>query len=407
MIWNVAWRNVWRNPTRSLIIIMAIIIGIFAGTFSTALFNGMMEQRVQNAIKSELSHIQIHEKNFFKMKEKQYFIPHATEVEKVIKNTPNIKAYSDRVIINAMISSAETGSGVRLMGVNPARESVVTDLSNKVVKGTYFKNNKKNRIVIGKKLAEKLKVKVKSKVVVTLQTMQDTIVYTAFKVAGIYETVNSTYDKTNAFVNINDLQRIIKMNTGSCHEIAILLNNNMATDSVKQSLVKQLPDYDIKSWKDLSPEMIMLTSSMKTITTIFIVIILVALLFSIINTMMMVVIERTKEIGMLMSIGMVRKKVFSMILLETLYLSGFAGVIGTAIGYGIAKIFSHIGIDLSSLYGQGLKSYGFDPTVYPDINIVSAINIALLVLFTGFIAALSPARKAIRLNPAEAVRTDM
>ncbi|HKK58460.1 MAG TPA: FtsX-like permease family protein [Salinivirga sp.] len=407
MIWFIAWRNIWRNRTRSLIIMIAIIIGIFAGTFASALMRGMMEQRVENVINTELSHIQFHHPDFLKLKEPEKYMENLPEKIAVIDSAQGVEAHSERIIISSMVSSAETGSGVQLSGINPTKEKKVTNLHEQIIAGDYFEAGKVKRIVIGKKLAEKLKVKVKSKVVLTFQALDDTLVYEGFKVAGIFETVNSTYDETHAFVRYDELAKALEMPQSTCHEIAVLMEDNKAVDSTKINFAKAFPSLDVQSWTDLSPEMRVLTKSMELMTYIFIGIILLALLFSIINTMLMVVLERTKEIGMLMSVGMNKLRVFTMILLESVYLSGFAGIIGVVIGYGTAKFTSVSGIDLTGLYGEGLRNYGYDPVIFPDIDFPMVINITLMVLLTGVVASLVPARKALKLNPAEAVRTDM
>jgi len=386
---------------------IAIIIGIFAGTFASALMRGMMEQRVENVINTELSHIQFHHPDFLKLKEPEKYMENLPEKIAVIDSAQGVEAHSERIIISSMVSSAETGSGVQLSGINPTKEKKVTNLHEQIIAGDYFEAGKVKRIVIGKKLAEKLKVKVKSKVVLTFQALDDTLVYEGFKVAGIFETVNSTYDETHAFVRYDELAKALEMPQSTCHEIAVLMEDNKAVDSTKINFAKAFPSLDVQSWTDLSPEMRVLTKSMELMTYIFIGIILLALLFSIINTMLMVVLERTKEIGMLMSVGMNKLRVFTMILLESVYLSGFAGIIGVVIGYGTAKFTSVSGIDLTGLYGEGLRNYGYDPVIFPDIDFPMVINITLMVLLTGVVASLVPARKALKLNPAEAVRTDM
>ncbi len=407
MIWYIAWRNIWRNRRRSLIIIIAIVIGIFAGTFAAALIKGMIEQRVQNVINTELSHIQLHEPDFLKLKEAERYLENINDKTKILDTIQGVSAHSERLIINCMVASAETGSGVQLIGVNPEKESKVTNLHEQIYEGTYFGENKDNGIIIGKKLAEKLKVKLKSKVVLTFQALDDTLVYEAFRVVGIFETVNSTYDETHAFVRKSRLAEALEMPANTAHEVAILLDRNNLTQPVKSKLEQQLSSISVKSWTDLSPEMQVLTKGMEFSMYVFIIIILLALLFSIVNTMLMVVLERTKEIGMLMSVGMSRLRVFIMILLESVYLSGFAGIIGVGIGYGIAKFASVQGIDLSNLYGQGLKTYGYNPMMYPDIDFNMVVNITIMVIITGVIASIVPARRALKLNPAEAVRTDM
>lgn len=407
MIWYIAWRNIWRNHMRSLIIMIAIVIGIFAGTFAAAMMKGMMVQRIQNVIKTELSHIQIHEKDFLNLKETDKYLDNISAIAKVVDTTSGVIAHSERVITSAMIMSADGNAGIQLTGIDPEKEKEVTDLHEQIVKGSYFGDGKAKRIVVGKKLAEKLNLKIGSRPVFTFQSINGNLTNDTYRVVGIFETVNSTYDETHAFVNSHDLTKVLEMPDNSAHEVAVLLKENSLTDKVKSEFVSAFPDLSIMSWTDLSPEMRVVTKGMEFSMYIFIAIILIALLFSIINTMLMVVLERTKEIGMLMSVGMNRFRVFKMILLESVYLSSFAGIIGVGIGYGISKIFSVTGIDLSNLYGQGLKNYGYDPVMYPNIDIGMVINITIMVFITGLLASIIPARRALKLNPAEAVRTDM
>ncbi|MDA3865951.1 MAG: ABC transporter permease [Salinivirgaceae bacterium] len=407
MIWFVAWRNIWRNRTRSLIIMSAIVIGIFAGTFSAAVLKGMMEQRVQNVINLELSHIQIHNPEYLEIKEMHEYLKNVPEIASKLDTLSGVAAYSERVIVNSMIASAESGAGVQLFGIDPTKEKQVTTLHEQIVEGDYFADARRKSIVLGRKLAEKLNVKIGSRPVLTFQSIDGVLVYESFKVVGIYETVNSTYDEMHAFVLKSDLLSITHIDDNAAHEIAILLKNNDLTKPVKKKLIAAFPSSDIQSWTDLSPEMSVVTKGMEFSMYIFIGIILLALLFSIINTMLMVVLERTKEIGMLMSVGMSRLRVFFMILLESVYLSGFAGVIGIAIGYGTSMLTARSGIDLSGLYGQGLRSFGYDPVMYPDITPEMALHITIMVLITGIIASIVPARRALKLKPAEAIRTDM
>jgi ABC-type antimicrobial peptide transport system permease subunit len=139
---------------------------------------------------------------------------------------------------------------------------------------------------------------------------------------------------------------------------------------------------------------------------IFVGIILLALGFGIVNTMLMVILERVKELGMLMAVGMNRVRVFSMIVLETVFLSLTGGTIGILLALILTQITGKTGIDLS-LWGDGLNSMGYDSIIYPEIGFDSIIGVAIMVIITGVLSAIYPARKAIRLNPAEALRIDM
>ncbi len=306
MILAVAWRNIWRSKTRSLVILIAICLGLASGIFYMAFYKGMVDQRINTAIKTESSHIQIHHKNYLDNPDKKFLIANTDSVVQVINTVPGVKATSSRIIMNTMIQSPTTGSGVKVTGIIPEDEKQVTNLYTKLIEGSYFEEGKRNPIIIGKKLADKLKVKLKSKVVVTLQDMDGNMTGAAFKIEGIYETSNTAFDENCVFVRKSDLSRVMAMNSNASHEIAVLLDNNDELQAAEQTLQSKLPNLDVKTWREIMPEVSLVESSFGLTMIIFIGIILLALLFGIINTMLMAVLERTKELGMLMAVGMNR-----------------------------------------------------------------------------------------------------
>lgn len=406
MIWSVSWRNVWRSKTRSTVIISAIALGVFAGVYTIAFMLGWLNQRVNSVINTEVSHIQIHQPNYLQTNEVHDYIPDIKTIQEAIEKKPEVKAVSSRTLATCMISSAETGSGVQLVGINPENEKGVTNIHEKIIDGAYFENVKRNPIVIGQKLAEKLKVNVRSKVVVTITQMDGTLTGGAFKIAGIFKTVNSTYDETKAFVRDSDLKNLIRIDDKAGHELAILLQENNMEDQVANQLETNFPDLQVMTWSELMPDMKMMNESMNLMMYIFVVIILLALGFGIVNTMLMVILERIKELGMLMAIEMNKLRVFSMIVLETIYLSLTGGVIGIIFAVILTAITHKTGLNLS-LWAEGLNSLGFDAIIYPEIGFNSVMMVTLLVILTGVLAAIYPARKAIKLNPADALRIEM
>ncbi len=405
MLTSVSWRNVWRSRIRSIVIIAAITLGVLAGIFSMGFSIGMIEQRINTAIKTETSNIQLHHKNYISTNEMDYIIPDIQQLKNKIEQKNSVSAASSRLISQAMITSAETGSGVKLVGINPEDEEKVTNIHEKVIDGAYLEGIKRNPILIGQKLAEKLNVKIRSKVVVTLQQADGTMTTGAFRVAGIYKTSNTTYDELVAFVKFEDLSKITGIKEGSGHEIAVYLNENDMTNPVKEELKNEYPDLEVLSWGEILPDLGYMNDSMSSYMYIFIIIILAALLFGIINTMLMVILERVKELGMLMAIGMNKLRVFMMIVLETIFLSITGGILGVGLGVALTKYVGKVGFNMSQ-FSEGLETYGFESKIYTEIGVEEVIIVTGLVILTGFIASLYPAYRALKLKPAEALRTE-
>ena len=405
MLFSISWRNIWRNKVRSLVIIFSIALGIFAGVAATAFMKGLAEQRIQKVIKTELSYVQIHKEGFRQNSDFKGYIPKATQLVSEIRKIPNVTGATERIVVQAMVATAETATGVLVSGVDIENEPKVTNLSEKLIDGEYLKGIKKNPVVIGKKLAEKLNAKIRTRIVITLQDTANNVVSGLFRVSGIYTTNNNMYDESHVFVKEDDIRSLTELPDGAAHEIAININDNENLTKVEESLKKIAAGYEVLDWKSLRPEMNYLTEAMDLYMYIFIIIILLALLFGIINTMLMVVMERTKEIGMLMAIGMNKIRIFSMIVLESILLSLTGGVVGIIIGALFSKWRSNVPIDLS-MWAQGYEQLGYDAYVYLSLEPIMLVNITILVIITGVIAALYPAYKALKNDPADALRIE-
>jgi ABC-type lipoprotein release transport system permease subunit len=302
-----------------------------------------------------------------------------------------------------MDASAETGTGVKIIGIDPENEIKVTDLNSKIISGKYIDSTDRNPVVISERLAGKLKVSLKNKIIITVQDVNKNITGGAFRIAGIFRTDNSIFDEANIFVRGTDLSRLTGLKGHETHEIAILLNKN-ETDDVTKTLSGMFPNLEVKSWKQLSPEAGYLVGAMNQYMFIFIIVILVALCFGIINTMLMVIMERIHELGMLMAIGMNRVRVFAMIMLETVFLSLTGGISGLILGYTAIKYFEKAGINLY-FWKEAFSELGYSAYIYPVSDTKTMAITVILVMIAGIISALYPAYKALKLNPSEAIRT--
>jgi len=401
MLFKIAWRNIWRNRTRSLVVISAVAIGLFAGMFMMAFFQGAINQEIESMVETQLSHIQFHNPAFIDDKEVNDTITNGRAIVDRLKQDRDVKAVSGRLITTGMISSTSTASGVEIHGVVPEDERAVSNISADIIAGAYFNNLKKNEIVIGDKLAEKLGVKLHNKIVLTFQSKTGDLTAGSFRIAGIFRSRNSSFDQMTVFTRFNDLAAILGT-TGEMHEIAVVLKDGQRTNAVAAVLKKQYPSLLVQTWLELSPQMALLSGIMDQMMYIIIGIILLALMFGIINTMLMAVLERQREFGMLMAIGMNKPRVFFMIVLESVILTcaGIpAGILLTMVTVG--SLAKH-GIDLSS-FSQALSQYGFSNIIYPVLKQSMFVPITLMTALTAILSAIYPALKALRFKPAEAI----
>ncbi len=396
MLLALAWKNIWRNKKRSLIILVAITLGLWAGLFSVAIMIGSWDTTVNSTIDRNLSHIQIHTKEFKDESLISFYIPAGNKLADEISELNEVKDVSARVLIEGMASSPSSS-------IDPDREKNVTTIVNYMVEGEYFNGIKRNPILVGKKLAEKLGLKLHSKIVLSFQSVDTTLTYAAFRIVGIYKTESTPFDEAHIFVRKFDLYKIMNSQL-IINEIAIRLNSSEDLDTTYAKLKEHYSSLYVESWKDLAPELEMTYEFLIVEMQIFLGIILAALLFGITNTMLMSVLDRVREFGVLIAVGMKRIRVFLLIMIETIILSLFGGIIGMALGTLTIWYFSDKGIDLS-LFSEGLSAWGMPTVLYPILPLYFYGVLTTMIIITGILAAVYPSIKTIKLRPADAIRT--
>ena len=408
MIWIIAWKNIWRNRMRSFVVVLAIALGLAGGVFSAAVLKGTSDQRIREAVSRETSHVQIHNPAYVADNEVRCGIgKDGDRLGTILDTLKNVKAWSRRIKFMAMASSANAGTGVMIMGIEPEREKNVTEIHSLICDtcGSWFKAGKGIPVVVGEALVKKLKVHLNSKIILTFQDLQGNLTGGAFRICGIFRTSNSVFDEMNLFIKSDDIIPMLAADSSMVHEIAAVVRNPEALDQTMGDLKHLFPELLVQSWKEIDPLIGMMNDIMDLYLYLFMAIIMLALGFGIINTMLMAILERTRELGMLAAIGMNKARIFFMIMLESVFLSLTGGVIGIVLGSLLIWYTHSTGINLGSL-AEGFEKIGYNPMLYPSLDGVFFVNLTIIVIVTGILASVYPARQALRLHPAEAIRND-
>lgn len=402
---KISWRNVWRNKARSLVIIMAIACGLWGGTFATALMTGMIEQKFNSTIRNQVSHIQIHHPEFVRENQTEFVVTGIESLEAKLESSDKVMAWSARTLVNGMIANASMTSGIEIFGIDPARENRTTHFQESLTEGDYFESVSRNPILVGKKLADKMKISTGNRIVLTFQDIHGDITSASFRVCGIYRTSNTANDERNVYVRQSDLLPLLGVDE-AVNEVAILLHHIDDVQAFRDELKAEFAGNEIRTWAEISPELSYLNEFTGLMMMILLVIILMALAFGLLNTMLMTIFERTRELGVLISVGMSKKRVFLMILLETTFLVITGSVAGSLLGAFTVSSTGRSGVDLTGFGAEGFSDFGFDAVIFPSLDNSYYLYLAALVLVTSFLASVYPAVKALKLNPADAVRRE-
>jgi ABC-type lipoprotein release transport system permease subunit len=400
---KIAWRNLWRNKLRTTVIIISIILGLWGSLFFMAMINGMNDNRISSAINTYLGHIQIHQKTYLEDPKMDKTIVQPDKVIAIIKQTKNVKAYAPHTIIDAMLTTAKGNQGVKITGVLPGLEKNISNIPTHLYQGTYLTRFKKPAVIIGKALADKLHLKINSKVKISFQNLQGDILSYAFRVEGIYKVNNDMLEKMQVYVKQKDLTKLLGLSQSLIHEIVVKLDRLKDAPKVKKLWQPQMSGNLVQTWDEVSPELGYAQEMMATFSYIFMVIILMALSFAIINTMLMAILERKRELGIMVAIGFNKRKLFWMIMLETLFLAAVATPIGMLLSYWTIEYFGRHGMTFLSV-AKGLEHYGMSATIYTKLDKSFYMGITILTLTTALLAAIYPAVKALSNNPIEAIR---
>lgn len=403
MLVELAWKNVWRNRKRSIIILTAIAFGLWGGLMASAIMMGWGDSIVNTAINRDLAHIQIHRVGYTTDHETEHFIPDGAQIVTHLTSMPGIKAVSGRTLVEGMAATPSSTFGVQIVGIEPQKARQVTNIHNLLKEGKYLENKSHNIILVGRKLADRLNLKLKSKVILSFQALDSSLVYAAFRVGGIYKSQSSQFDESHVFVRQANLVKLLG-SIPAIHEIAIRTTSLNDMPAVLQALRSKYPELSIQPWKELAPEIAVTAEAMISWSYIFVGIILMALIFGITNTMLMAVMERVRELGILIAVGMKKGKVFMMIQLETLMLTLTGGAIGIMLGALTILVFSKVGLDFS-FFASSMASFGASAMLYPVLPISMYLNLIVMITIAASAASTMPALKAIHLLPSQAIRS--
>ncbi len=368
----------------------------------SALTNGWIQQRFNNLIQEEITHAQVHHPEFLMEREVSMYVDDAHEIFSFLNGNERVKAYAGRTLSDGMIQSPLTSSGVQIRGVEPDRERGTTTFHENIIDGDYLDADMRNPILLGEKLTEKLNVDIGNRIVLTFQDLDNELTSASFIISGIFRTASTPYDERNVFVKAEDLQELLGGDI--YHEVAIMLHDENLVEGLAADLNSSFDHIVAESWYELSPELRYISDMGGNLIVYIMGVIMLALAFGILNTMLMAIFERMKELGMLLAIGMSKVRVFLMIMMESVILTLSGTVVGLILTYLTLEYVGEKGFDMTSMGGESMAQFGYDAVVYPVAFMNDYITTIILVVITALLAAIYPAVKALRLKPGEVVR---
>ena len=402
LLLKLAFLNIGRNPRRSLITVLAVGVGLAALVFLWGFSDGTNEQMRENVIRLLTGHVQIHAAEFEKSLSPELTISDRLKIIEQLKANPKVKAISERIKCEALIGTSEKSRGVLLTGIDPIREPKITDLNNYMKQGGFLSPEENRGIIIGDRLAEKVQLGVGDKAVIMTQAMDGTLSGFSYTVKGIYHTGSQALDEVSAYITLASAQELLGLGEDT-HEIVLRLANRKGVNQFVRQTNEWLPlEYKLSMWHEIVPEVEQWAAWSEAIIRTILVAVMIVIGVSIMNTVLMSVFERTRELGVMMAIGTSPGRVIGLILLETFILELFGIALGLILGYFVTWYFGHVGIAFPELERAFSRSYMSTVTytrVEPFHVLQSIVTLFILTTFIG----LYPAWRAGRTEPIKAI----
>jgi ABC-type lipoprotein release transport system permease subunit len=402
-ILKMAFRDLGRNRRRSFFSALAVGGGLAMLILMSSVVAGEMGSALESAINLQTGHIQIRATTYDENKSSlkwEDLVANPDEIANKIGALDQVKAATPRLYASGFLSSGTQSASAKITGIDPL--SPASDPYREgVISGNYLSPDDHDAVLIGKPMAEKLKLKVGDNVSLSLNTADGNVQDQIFTVKGIYTTGTYGFDSGTVFLPLAKAQAMTQTENHAS-TVYVLLKDTSMTDAVIPAL--SVPsNLEIKTWKDLNALFVEYESFAQSYIAIFYMIILAISASVIINTLIMSVYERTREIGILSAIGMRGGRIMMLFLAESSMLAVGGVIMGLIIGVLATLYFNINGFYIGNM---GLSGMAIADTIYAKLTMENLINLTIMTFVVTLLAGLYPAVMASRMQPVEALRAE-
>ncbi|MBE9535649.1 MAG: ABC transporter permease [Proteobacteria bacterium] len=396
------WRNLWRRPRRSLLTLFAIVLGLLLFILTRGIQMGTYEKIIEKAVRTNTGYVQIHKAGYRENHSFEYMIGDASAIEAMLEKEPAVAAFTRRITSEALIASDKSTTGTAVIGVDASREFEITTLKTRMKEGQL--PSLQGDIMVGERMAKNLKVGLGDELILIGSGADGSLGADRYYLKGIFATGVADFDSSIAMIGIDDADRLFSMN-GGITEIVIHLNDFNAADEVSDKLRSLLAGsgMEVHSWKELLPEMVQMITldnigGLVMLWFFFIIVIAVIL-----NTILIATLERVKEFGIMMSLGLRPSQLFALIMSEAVVLVLTGTLIGLALSWAIGGYLEQHPFGLGESVSKQMEEQGLSPLIYTRITAGLLLSWGGAIFFTSMLAAVYPALKVSRLSPLKAM----
>ncbi len=398
--WRLAWRNIWRHPVRTQLTLAAMVFSSALLVFMVAMQTGMYAMMIENTLRLSSGHYQIQAPGY---------LEHPA-INKTLENGQQLAAdlrqqygrvFAARVQGFALLSSEQRSYAALISGVELKYEADISSIPGLVSQGQYLQREFAREIVLGEVLARNLRVQVGDELTLLSSAKDGSIAADVLRIVGLLQTANQELDRLQAHIPIDVFQDIFSMGE-DVHMVVLTAHNLDASDRIATQL-REKHNHLLYSWHQLEPGLMQAIKADISSAVMMYAVLVVLSGFSVLNTILMAVLERTREFGIVMALGVRAGQISRMILLEALMLSLLGLLLGMIVGGGITAYFELNGLVIPG-YEEAAARFNLPERVYPSVDPVSLLSGPLFVFVSALFASLYPALRVLRFTPVQAMR---
>ncbi|REE83289.1 ABC-type lipoprotein release transport system permease subunit [Lutibacter oceani] len=406
MLLKLAWLNIWRNKRRTIITATSVFFAVLLAIIFRSLTDGIYDNMIHNVVSYSSGYLQIHQKGYWDEQSIDNTFEEDEQLYQELLKNPNVTHLIPRLQTFALASYADKTKGVLILGIDPTKEKVVNNLHEKIIDGQYIENVNENAVVLGEGLASQLKLKVNDKLVFLGQGYHASSAAGKYKVKGLVKLGAIELNNNVVYMPLKQSQ-FMHGAENRLSSISVMLDKTKNLEKLKQSLQKSIdPDtYEVMTWKEMMPEMDQFIEADSTGHYIIIGILYFIISFGLFGTLLMMIFERKHELGILIAIGMKKRLLATILLLESILISLIGCFVGIIAGILVVKWFTINPIHLTGEIKEVYEDYGIESIIYFSSQEKIFIVQTLIVLVLSILLAFYPGYKVMKLKPVEAINS--
>jgi len=397
---KMAFRDLGRNRRRSFFSSLALGLGLMVLLTMAAFVNGEMNGAMDSTIRLQSGHLQVRAQSYDEVKTSlkwEDLVENPDQIVAQITSLAPVKVATPRLFASGIASAGDQSTGVRVFGIDPLSPANAP-YRDGLLSGEFLTSDDREGLLIGEPLADKLGLKAGDPLNLSVNTSNGDVAQQIFTVRGIYSTQTNGFDSTTVFMPLAKAQAITQTENHAS-TIFVLLKDKAETEAVAAAL--QTSNYKVLPWTKMNELIIQFEDLANSYMVIFYLIVLGVTATVIVNTLIMAVFERTREIGILSALGMKGRNILLMFLIESSLLAVGGVIMGLILGSLLVAYFTHFGFYIGQM---GISGMMIGNTIYAKLAVQDTVKLTVLAFIITLLAGLYPAILAARMEPVQALR---